>query len=104
MIYESSVANSSIGATTHVTPDLNSPNAIYQQRTPNLPNLPFMSQVLAMNTTPHAKKGITNKINLRTQMLASEDNTSVGSNATPKKGISISSKTSNEHAIRRRIS
>ena len=38
---------------THVTPDNNSPNAMYQQRAPNLP---FMSQVLAMNTTPHAKK------------------------------------------------
>jgi len=40
---------------THVTPDLNSTNAIYQQRTPNLP---FMSRVLAW-------RKVSEKIHLR---------------------------------------
>jgi hypothetical protein len=92
---------------THVTPDLNSPNATYQQRTPNLP---FMSRVLAMNTTPHAKKGIIQN-KPPTQMFASENNASMSSNAstsmplprpavptpTPHKGIS--SKTFDTHAL-----
>jgi len=60
---------------THVTPDLNSPNTIYQKRTTILP---FMSRVLAMNTTPHAKKGII-KNQPSTQMVASDDNASVRS-------------------------
>ena len=92
---------------THGTPDLNSSNANDQKRAPNLP---FMSRVLAMNTTSHAKKGII-QIKPSTQMFASEDNASVRINAstsmqfcrpaapmpTPNKGIS--SKTSDAHAL-----
>ena len=46
----------------YVTSEFKSPNVMYQKGiskpTTNTPNLPFMSRVLAMNTTPHAKKGI----------------------------------------------
>jgi len=88
---------------THVTPHLNSPQAIYQQRTPNLP---FMSRVLAMNTTPHAKKDI-----IKNKMFASEENASVRSNEstsmplprpavpTPTPNKSISNKTFDPRAL-----